>query len=111
MKVLPSVPSLFVSVFDRSDEEEDSEVSVFTVRVVMLLMVLILSEALIYLTSVAFLKMSVNRTTHLLFIFQFYGSVSLMHFRIVDFISGSASAKRSSSSWPDCLNFLTVFLL
>ena len=76
---LPSAPYLFVSVFGRSDEEDDSEVSVFTVRVLMLLMVIISSEALIYLTSVASLKMSVNRATHLLFIFQFPGSVSLMH--------------------------------
>ena len=68
---LPSAPSPFVSVFDRYDEEEDSEVSVFTVRVVMSLMVLISSEALIYLTSVESPKMSVNRATHLLFIFQF----------------------------------------
>ena len=78
-KFLPSEPPLFISILDRSDEEEDSEVSVFTLRVVMLLMVLILSEALIYLTSVASLKMCVNGTTHLLFIFQFSGSVSLIN--------------------------------
>ena len=75
----PSAPSLFVSVFDRYDEEEDSEVSVFTVRVVMLLMVLIFSEALISLTLVVSLKISVDRATHLLFIFQFSLSVSLIH--------------------------------
>ena len=34
-KFLPSAPFLFVSVFDISDEEEDSELYVFTVRVVM----------------------------------------------------------------------------
>ena len=54
--------------------------------------------------------MSVNHATHLLFIFQFSGSVSLIHRLIVDFISGSASAKRSSSSWTDCLNLLTDVL-
>ena len=102
---LPSAPYLFVSVFDWSHEEEDSGISVFTVRVVTLLVVLILSEALISLTSVASLKISVNRATHILFIFQFLVSVSLIHRWIVDFISGSASAKSSSSSWPDYLIF------
>ena len=45
----------------------------------MSLMGLISSEALIYLTSVASLNMSVNRATHLLFIFRLSGSVSLIH--------------------------------
>ena len=102
---MPSASSLFVSVFDQSDEDEDSEVSVFTSRMVMLLMVLISSEELIYFTSVASLKMSVNHATHLPFVFQFTGSVSLIHSRIVELISGSASAKRISSSWPECLDF------
>ena len=75
---LPSDPSLFVSVFDRYHEEEDSGISVFTARLVMLLMVLILSEALISLTSTESLKMFVNRTNHILFIFQFSGSVYLI---------------------------------
>ena len=77
-KFLPSALSLFISLFDQSDEEEDYEVSVFTVRVVMSLMALILSEALIYLTSVASLNMYVNHANHLLFIFQFSGSVYLI---------------------------------
>ena len=72
-KFFPSEPSLFDSVFDQYDEEEDSEVSVVTVRVMMLLMVIISSEALISLTSVASLNMSVNRAAHILFIFQFSG--------------------------------------
>ena len=76
---MPSAPSLFVFVFDQSDEEEDSQVYVFTVRVSMSLMVLTSSEALIYLTSVTSLKMSVNRTNHILFIFQFSGLVYLIH--------------------------------
>ena len=75
----PSDPSLFVCAFDRSDEEEDSAVSVFTVRVVMLIMVIISSEALISLTSVEFLKISVNRANHIIFILQFTGSVSLIN--------------------------------
>ena len=78
-KFFPSAPSLFVYVFDRSNEEEDPKVCVFTVRVVMSLMVLISSEALISLTSVAYLMMYVNRATHLLYIFKYSGSVSLIH--------------------------------
>ena len=78
-KFFPSEPSLFDSVFDKYDEEEDSEVSVVTVRVMMLLMVIISSEALISLTSVAYLMMYVNRATHLLYIFKYSGSVSLIH--------------------------------
>ena len=54
----------------------------------MLLIMLISSEMLIYLTSVASLKISVNRATHILFILQFSGSFSLIHRLIVDFISG-----------------------
>ena len=107
-KFLPSAPSLLVSVFHRSDKEEDSEVSLFILRLVMSLMVIISSEALIYLTSMAPLNMSVNRATHIVFVFRFSGSVSLIHRWIFDFISGSDSAKRSSSSWPGCLNFLTA---
>ena len=77
----------------------------------MFLMVRISSGALIYFPSVASLKISVHRVTHILFIFQFSGSVSLIHRWIVDFISGSSSAKRSLSSWPVCLNLLTDFLV
>ena len=39
---LPSAPSLFVYLLNRSDEEGESEVSVFTVRVVMSIMVLMI---------------------------------------------------------------------
>ena len=46
----------------------------------MSLMVLILSEALISLTLVAYLKMSVNHATHLIFILKVSGSVCLIHF-------------------------------
>ena len=70
-KSLPSSSSLFVSVFDRSAEEEDYEVSVFTVRVVMSLMVLISSEALISLTSLASINLSCNRATHFILFSNF----------------------------------------
>ena len=40
-KFLRSTPFLFVSVFDQYNEEEESGVSIFTLRVVMSLMVLI----------------------------------------------------------------------
>ena len=60
-KFFSSAPSFFASVLDKSDEEDSSEVSVFTVREVMLPMMLILSKALISLTSMSSLKMSVNR--------------------------------------------------
>ena len=36
-----SAPSLFYSVFDRSDEKEESKMSVFYVRVAMLLIIFI----------------------------------------------------------------------
>ena len=75
----------------------------------MLMMVLISYEALISLTSVVSLKMSVKCATHLLFICQFSWSISLIHCWIVNFVSGSAFSKSSSSSWPDCLNFLNGF--
>ena len=79
-KFFPIAPSLFVSVFYQYDEEEDSGVSVFTIRVVMSMIVLILYEALISFTLVVSLKISVNHANHLLFILQFSGSVSLIHF-------------------------------
>ena len=79
-KFLPSDPSLFIYLFDQSDEEEDYEVSIFTMRVLMSLMVLIVYESLMSLTLVAYLKMSVNHATHLLFILKVSGSVCLIHF-------------------------------
>ena len=96
---------MFASVLDQSDEDKDIEVSVFAVRVVMSLIMLILSEAFIPFISVPSLKMSVKHAIHLLFIFQFSGYVYLIHCLIIDFISSSDSSKRSLSSWPDCLNF------
>ena len=71
----------------------------------MLLMILLLSEALIYLSSLKSLNVSVNHATHLIFIFQFSGYFSLMHCWIVDFRSGRDSAKRSLSLCPECLDF------
>ena len=85
--------------------------SVFTIRLVMLLMILLLSEALIYLSSLKSLNVSVNHATHLIFIFQFSGYFSLMHCWIVDFRSGRDSAKRSLSLCPECLDFLTNFFV
>ena len=82
-----SAPSFFASIFDQSDDNEYSEVYVFDVRVVILLVMLILSSALISLSLLASLKISVNRATHLIFIFHFSGYVYLTHFCIVDFIS------------------------
>ena len=78
-KFLPSAQFLFVYLFDRSDVEEDFKLSLFTARGVMLLMVFISSEALISLTLVASLNISVNRATHHLFILKFSGSVSLIY--------------------------------
>ena len=53
--------------------------SIFTVKVVMFLMMIISSEVLIYFTSVESLKVSVNRATQLISIFQFYESVYLIN--------------------------------
>ena len=36
---------------------------------------------------------------------------SLIYRRIIDFISGSAYAKKSPSSWPDCLIIFTTFFV
>ena len=46
----------------------------------MSLMVLIVYESLMSLTLVAYLKMSVNHATHLLFILKVSGLVCLIHF-------------------------------
>ena len=53
--------------------------------------------------------MSVNRSTHPIFIFHISGSVSLIHHWIVFFVSSQASSERSLSFWMYCLNFLNAF--
>ena len=75
-------------MFYWSVEEEESEEYLFAVRLVMLMIRLILSEALIYLILMASIKMSVNCANHLLFILHIYRSDSLIHIWIVIFISG-----------------------
>ena len=86
-KFVSSTPFLFVSLFDWYDEEEDFEVSVFAARLVMSLIMIIVSEEFISLRLMLFLKITVNRAIHILFIFRFYGYVSLMHSWVVYFIS------------------------
>ena len=79
MDVFSSAPVLFSPVLFKSNKEDGYEVSVFTLRVVMSPMMLILSEALISLTLMASLKMSLNHATQHLFILQLSRSVSLIH--------------------------------
>ena len=67
---------LFVSMLDWSVEEEDPEVSVFTLRLVMSLIRIIPSKALVSLSSVVSLNMSVNRTTHVILFSNFIGIFS-----------------------------------
>ena len=75
----------------------------------MLLMILLLSEALISLSSVDSLNVYVNRATHLLLFSNFLDIFSLMHCGSVDFRYGRDYAKRSLSSCPECLDCFTVF--
>ena len=59
-------------MFYWSVEEEESEEYLFAVRLVMLMIRLILSEALIYLILMASIKMSVNFANHLYFSVSFF---------------------------------------